>query len=117
MAKTAAKTAAPARARATQVRLARSVRAQRHRSASAESFLREQGLYERASARAIKEVIVWQVERAMERRGITKAAMARLMGTSRSALDRLLDPENDSVRLSSLFRAADVLGSDLRVEL
>ena len=88
-----------------------------HRGSSVEDFLREEGLYEAASARAIKEVLAWQIEREMERQGISKAEMARLMKTSRSALDRLLDPENESVTLSTLFRAAAALGSDLGVEL
>jgi predicted XRE-type DNA-binding protein len=88
-----------------------------HRGSSVEAFLREEGLYEAASARAIKEVLAWQIEREMERQGISKAEMARLMRTSRSALDRLLDPENESVTLSTLFRAAAALGSDLGVEL
>jgi len=88
-----------------------------HRGSSVEGFLREEGLYEAASARAIKEVLAWQIEREMERQGISKAEMARLMRTSRSALDRLLDPENESVTLSTLFRAAAALGSNLGVEL
>ncbi len=82
-----------------------------------ESLLREEGLYEEASATAIKEVIAWQVQQAMEEQGISKAEMARRMKTSRSSLDRFLDPENDSVTLSTLFRAATVLGVELRVEL
>ena len=53
----------------------------------------------------------------MAREGITKADMARRMATSRAALDRLLDPQNQSVTLGTLFRAASALGADLRVEL
>jgi len=82
-----------------------------------ESFLREQGLYEEASTRAIKEVLAWQISQAMKHRKISKAEMARRMGTSRSALARLLDPTNEAVTLSTLFRAASVLGAELRVEL
>lgn len=103
-----AKVAVPARQRS---------RENPHRGSSVEAFLREEGLYEAASARAIKEVLAWQIEREMERQGISKAEMARLMRTSRSALDRLLDPENESVTLSTLFRAAAALGSELGVEL
>ena len=99
------------------VRASRRPRENPHRGSSVEDFLREEGLYEAASARAIKEVLAWQIEREMERQGISKAEMARLMRTSRSALDRLLDPENESVTLSTLFRAAAALGSDLGVEL
>ena len=53
----------------------------------------------------------------MAREGITKAEMARRMATSRAALDRLLDPENASVTLATLFRAASALGAQLRIEL
>ena len=88
-----------------------------HRGSSVEEFLREEGIYETASARAIKEVLAWQIEREMERQGISKVEMARLMRTSRSALDRLLDPDNESVTLGTLVRAAAALGSDLGVAL
>ncbi|MEZ4333063.1 MAG: helix-turn-helix transcriptional regulator [Myxococcota bacterium] len=64
-----------------------------------------------------KEVLVHQIRIAMERVGIGKAEMARRMGTSRAALERLLDPENGSIALGTLFRAAAALGSELRVEL
>lgn len=84
---------------------------------SLESLLRGEGLYEDATAKAIKGVIAWQVETEMREQGISKAGMAEAMGTSRSALDRLLDPENESVTLSTLFRAASVLGVELRVDL
>lgn len=89
----------------------------RHRGASVEAFLRKEGLYESASTQAIKEVLVWQIQRTMERQGISKAEMARLMGTSRSALDRLLDASNESLTLGTLFRAAGALGCELRVEI
>ena len=82
-----------------------------------EGFLREQGLLEESSARAIKAVLAWQIAMAMKHRKISKAEMARQMGTSRSALDRLLDPTNEAVTLVTLFRAASVLGAELRVAL
>jgi len=88
-----------------------------HRGSSVEDFLREEGIYATASARAIKEVLAWQIGREMERQGVSKVEMARLMRTSRSALDRLLDPDNESVTLGTLVRAAAALGSDLGIEL
>ncbi len=87
------------------------------RGPSLASFLREEGIYEEVSARAIKEVLVFQIQTAMKNLGITKTDMARRMATSRAALDRLLDPENESVTLATLFRAAGALGADLRIEL
>lgn len=84
---------------------------------SVASFLEDEGLYEAASARAIKEVLVFQIEAAMARDGVTKADLARRMATSRAAVDRLLDPENASVTLGTLLRASIALGADLTVEL
>ena len=82
-----------------------------------EGFLQEQGLFEETSARAIKAVLAWQISMAMKHRKISKAEMARQMGTGRSALARLLDPTNEAVTLITLFRAASVLGAELRVAL
>ncbi len=82
-----------------------------------DSFLREEGMYEEVSAAAIKRVVARQVEDAMREKGFTKAEMARRMHTSRAALDRLLDPGNDAVTLSTLQKAATVVGRELRLEL
>jgi hypothetical protein len=82
-----------------------------------DSWLREEGLYEEVSANAIKRVVARQVEAAMEQKGLTKAEMARRMHTSRAALDRLLDPENDAITLSTLRKAAAVVGREIRLEL
>ncbi len=66
---------------------------------------------------ALKRVLAWQVTEAMKKEKLSKAAMARRMKTSRSALDRLLDPDNASVTLKTLYRAAAVLGKQIRLEL
>ncbi len=84
---------------------------------SFDEFLKEAGIYEEVTAAAIKRVLTRQIEKAMKERRLTKAAMARMMETSRPALDRLLDPENDSLTLNTLVRAAGVLGRQLRIEL
>jgi len=82
-----------------------------------DSWLREEGLYEEARAAAIKRVIARQIQAAMEQKGLTKAEMARRMHTSRAALDRLLDPDNDAATLGTLRKAAAVVGRELRLEL
>jgi antitoxin HicB len=82
-----------------------------------DSWLREEGLYEEVSATSIKRVLAHQVEAAMEQKGLKKAEMARRMHTSRAALDRLLDPENDAVTLGTLRKAAAVVGREIRLEL
>ncbi len=84
---------------------------------SFDSWLREEGLYEQATSNAIKRVLARQVAEAMKERKISKAAMAKRMHTSRASLDRLLDPENDAVTLSTLQKAAAVVGRELRLEL
>lgn len=82
-----------------------------------DSFLREEGIYEVVSAGAIKRVVARQLEKAMEEKDISKAEMARRMHTSRSALDRLLDPDNDAISLGTLQKAAAAVGRQLRLEL
>jgi DNA-binding Xre family transcriptional regulator len=88
----------------------------RHGS-SLDSFLKEEGVLEEFRAAAVKEVIAWQIEKAMKERKLSKNRMAALMQTSRAQLDRLLDPEQGNVTLETLHRAAHVLGRKLRVEL
>lgn len=82
-----------------------------------DSWLRAEGFYEEVSATAIKRVVARQVEAAMHQKGLTKAEMARRMHTSRAALDRLLDPDNDAVTLGTLRKAAVVVGREIRLEL
>jgi len=82
-----------------------------------DSWLREEGLYEKVSATAIKRVVARQVEAAMHQKGLTKIEMARRMRTSRAALDRLLDPENDAVTLATLQKAVAAVGRQVRLEL
>ena len=84
---------------------------------SFDDFLIEQGTYEETTAQAIKRVLAFQIAQAMQEQKITKVEMARQLETSRSQLDRLLDPEQDGVTLGTLSRAANVLGRRLSVEL
>ena len=84
---------------------------------SFDAFLKAEGRYEDAQAVAIKRVLAWQIEQAMKSGEVTKAEMARRMHTSRSQLDRLLDPANHAVSLEMLARAAHAVGRSLKVEL
>ena len=84
---------------------------------SFDDFLKEEGVYEDTQAVAIKRVLAWQIEDAMKEQNIGKAEMARRMGTSRSQLDRLLDPQHADVKIATLVRAAEALGRSLRLEL
>jgi antitoxin HicB len=84
---------------------------------SFDDFLKAEGLYEETTARAIKRVIARQLDALMQEQGITKSALAKRMDTSRAQLDRLLDPDNESVTLATLTRAAQAVGRRLRMEL
>lgn len=88
-----------------------------HLGSSFESWLAEKGIREEVTAAAIKSVIAEQLAEAMKQKGLTKAPMAELMNTSRTQVDRLLDPGNGSATLGSLLRAAKIVGRELRVEL
>jgi len=84
---------------------------------SFDDFLKEEGVYEETSAVAVKRVLAWQLEKAMAKEGLTKNEMAKRMHTSRSQLDRILDPDNDKIQLDTVFKAARVLGRDVKLEL
>ncbi len=84
---------------------------------SFDDFLKQEGDYETSQAIAIKRVLAWQIQKAMKQKHLKKAEMAKRMETSRSQLERLLDPTNDSLTLSTLARAGHVLGREIRVEL
>ena len=84
---------------------------------SFDDFLKEQRLYEEVTAHAIKSVIARQLDALMEEQRLTKTALAKRMKTSRAQLDRLLDPENESVTLGTLTRAAKAVGRQLKMEL
>ena len=85
--------------------------------ASFGDFLKNEGVYNEVETVAVKRVIAWQLEEAMKTRRMSKLEMARRMKTSRSQLDRLLDPSHSGVTLKTLARAAQVLGRQIRVEL
>jgi len=87
------------------------------RSESFDEFLERDGLLAETEDAAIKEIIADQIKVAMDKKGLSKTAMAARMKTSRRQLDRLLDPQNSSVTLGTLRRAASAVGRSLRVEL
>ena len=88
-----------------------------HIGSSFSDYLKEEGTLEESKAVALKRVLAWQLRQAMEKRQMSKNAMARAMNTSRSQLDRILDPENERVQLNTLVSAARVLGRELQIEL
>ena len=102
---------------ATIANVTRIAMGKRNIGTSFDDFLEEEGLLEDATAVAVKRVIAFQLSEAMTAQGLTKTAMAQRMGTSRAALDRLLDPDNSSVTLQTLQSAARALGGRVKIEL
>lgn len=86
-----------------------------HLGSSFDDFLEDEGLLDSSREVATKRVLAWQLTQLMEEKKLSKTDMAKQMDTSRSALDRLLDPDNDSVTLSTLQKAARA--TDQRIEL
>lgn len=84
---------------------------------SFDDFLDSEGLHAEVTALALKRVIAWQVAEEMKRQSLTKQTMAKRMETSRSALDRLLDPDSASLSIKTLDKAAQALGKRVTFEL
>jgi antitoxin HicB len=88
----------------------------KHMGSSIDDFLKEEGVFEEAQAQAVKEVVAWQLAEAMKKKKISKSKMAALLKTSRTQVDRILNPKND-ITLGSLQRAAAIVGRRVTVEL
>ena len=89
----------------------------KHSGSSFDDFLREEGILEEVSAKAHKRLLALQLADIMQESNISKTRLAEKLHTSRSQLDRLLDPENTSITLESLEQVANAVGKRLRVEI
>lgn len=87
----------------------------KHRGSNFDDFLKEEELLNQVEATAIKRVLAYQIKQAMIKKHLTKTAMAQKMRTSRSELDRLLDPENISVTLKILIKAANTIDRKIKI--
>ena len=88
----------------------------KHMGSSIDDFLKVEGIFEEAQAQAVKEVVAWQLTEAMKKKKISKNKLAKLLKTSRTQVDRILDPKND-ITLGSLQRAAAMVGRRITIEL
>ena len=88
----------------------------KHMGSSIDDFLKEEGIFEEAQAEAVKEVVAWQLAEAMKKKKISKNRMAVMLKTSRTQVDRLLNSKDD-ITLSSLQRAAAIVGRRVTIEL
>lgn len=91
--------------------------ANKHMGSGIDDFLRDEGVLEEFQARSIKEVIAWQLEQAMRDRKLSKRRLAEMMHTSRTQVDRMLNPADGNVTIETLQRAAGVLGRRVNIEL
>ena len=89
----------------------------KHIGSDFDDFLQKEELLAEAEATAVKRIIAYQIRAEMKERHLSKSALARIMHTSRSCLDRLLDPENASVTLLTLESVAFALGKRLKIQL
>ena len=87
----------------------------KHRGSTFDDFLREEGIYEEVHAATLKQMVADLLRQGMEREGLTKPEMARRMGTSRSQLDRVLNPANVTIQLDTLMKAARAVGQNVRI--
>ncbi len=89
----------------------------KHVGSDFDEFLREEGILDDAEAVATKRMIAFQIAWEMKRADISQSEFAGRIDTSRSAVERLLDPTNPSVTLRTLERAASAVGRRLKIEL
>ena len=86
-----------------------------HIGSSFDDFLREDGIYEEATSQALKRVVAWQLAQLMKERRISRVEMAKRMKTSRTQVNRLLDPANESIQLDTIQRAAEAVGKSVNI--
>lgn len=88
-----------------------------HIGSDFDDFLREEGVFDQTQAVAIKRVLAYELEKSMKKAHLTKAAMAKRMGTTRAQVDRILNPDNPSTTLQTLVKAADAVGKRVKISL
>lgn len=97
--------------------MAKSAKANPHTGSNFDDFLREDGIFEEVQARALKRALAEQLDDAMQSGKLSKVHMAQRMATSRSQLDRVLDPSNLSIQLDTLIKAASAVGRTVEIRL
>jgi hypothetical protein len=88
-----------------------------HFGSTLEEFLESEGILEEATEHAVKAIVAWQLAEAMNRDGLTKTALAAKLHTSRTQINRILDPSNGDVSITTLRKAAEAVGRKLKIEL
>ena len=93
------------------------MKANKHKGPTLDAFLREEGINEELSIIVTKERIAFQLQQAMKKKRISKLKLAQMMDTSRTQIDRILDPTSGNITIETLQRVARIVGRELRVEL
>ena len=88
-----------------------------HIGSNFDDFLKDEGVFEEVQAKALKRALSEQIEESMQAANISKVKMAEMMATSRSQLDRVLDPDNISVQLDTLMKAARAVGKTVEIKI
>ena len=88
-----------------------------HIGSNFDDYLREEGLFDETQAIAVKRVLAFELEKGMKKARLTKAAMAKRMGTTRAQVDRILNPDNPSTTLQTLVKAADAVVKRVKISL
>lgn len=105
-------------AKKTEAKPAKAQRKDNPRTGSSfDAFLEEEGIFEEVQAKALKRALAEQLEDSMTKANLSKVRMAEIMATSRSQLDRVLDPDNVSVQLDTLIKAARAVGSTVDIRI
>ena len=97
--------------------MAKTTKVNPHAGSSFDEFLKEDGIYEEVQAHALKRALAEQLDDAMQSSKLSKVNMAQRMATSRSQLDRVLDPSNLSIQLDTLIKAASAVGKTVEIRL
>lgn len=88
-----------------------------HWGSTLDDWLKDEGWYEEVKGLVEKELIAKQLQAAMKKKRITKKRMAELMKTSRTQVDKLLNPKDGNVTIATLQKAATVVGKRFEYKL
>ena len=88
-----------------------------HIGSNFDDFLKDEGMFEEVQAKALKRALSEQLEEGMQAANISKVKMAEMMATSRSQLDRVLDPDNTAIQLDTLMKAARAVGKTVEIKI
>lgn len=87
----------------------------KHIGSSFDDFLQKEGIYEEVNSYAVKEILAFMIQEEMKKKKLTKTELAKLLGTSRSSLDRILNPQNHSITLLTIEKIANIFDKKVKI--